>query len=119
MSVLTLMNLEKIIDTNLELITGIRNLPEETVPNEFELMQNYPNPFNPTTTIEFTIPKHALVNIKIYNVLGKEISTLVNEEFKAGAYQIQLNAKSLSSGLYFYRISAGSFMQTRKLLVVK
>lgn len=109
----------KIIDTNLELITDIRNLAEETVPSEFKLMQNYPNPFNPTTTIEFTIPKHALVNIKIYNVLGKEISTLVNEEFKAGAYQIQLNAKSLSSGLYFYRISAGSFMQTRKLLVVK
>jgi hypothetical protein len=89
------------------------------VPNKFELFQNYPNPFNPSTTINFSVPKTSLVTIKVYNILGKELSTLVNEEKSAGNYSVQFFGSKLSSGIYFYRMQAGSFSQTKKLLLLK
>ena len=89
------------------------------VPKSFELSQNYPNPFNPTTTIEFSIPKDANVTLKIYDVLGKEAATLVNDRKAAGTYILNWNASNFSSGLYFYRLNAGEFTETKKMFLVK
>lgn len=89
------------------------------VPKNFDLTQNYPNPFNPTTTIEFSIPREANVSLKIYDVLGKEVATLVNEQRAAGTYILNWNASNFSSGLYFYRLTAGEFTETKKMFLVK
>ena len=89
------------------------------VPDRFELLQNYPNPFNPATTIEFTIPKDAEVSMEVYNILGQLVTTLVNEHRKAGSYTVHFNAASFSSGTYFYRIAAGEYVDTKKMLLLK
>jgi hypothetical protein len=93
------------------------------IPSSFSLSQNYPNPFNPSTTIGFRIPEASFVTLKIYDILGREVATLVNEEKQAGTYNIQFDASSvkggLSSGIYFYRICAGNFLQTKKLVFLK
>ena len=87
------------------------------------LYQNYPNPFNPTTTIKYSIPKLSFVTIKIYDVLGSEAATLVNEEKPAGTYELNWNASStaggLPSGVYFYRLSAGNYVETKKMILLK
>ena len=90
-------------------------------PLKFNLSQNYPNPFNPTTMINYSVPKAGIVTIKIYDILGRELVTLVNEEKEAGSYRVQLSAVSnqLGSGVYFYRMQAGSFVETRKLMLIK
>jgi hypothetical protein len=90
-----------------------------TVPNNFELMQNYPNPFNPSTTISFAIPSRSRVSLKIFDVLGREVSTIVFEEMAAGSYTRQWNASTLASGVYFYRLQAGTYNETKKLLLLK
>ncbi len=74
---------------------------------DFTLYQNYPNPFNPSTKIKFVIPKSSFVNLKVYNVLGKEVATLVNEERPAGNYEVEFNATDLSSGVYFHQLRVG------------
>jgi hypothetical protein len=89
------------------------------IPTTFDLAQNYPNPFNPTTKIKFTIPSEEMVSLKIFNVLGQEVSTLVNQQMKAGSYSFEFNASKLSTGVYFYRIEAGSFNVTKKMLLIK
>ena len=99
------------------IITGIDKL--NSVPTAFELNQNFPNPFNPTTKINYGIPKAGFVKINIYNVLGTLVTSLVNENQAAGYYSIELNAGSLTSGIYFYRMESGSFSQTKKLLLLK
>ncbi len=86
---------------------------------EYEIYQNYPNPFNPTTTINFAIPKSSLVTLKIYNLLGKEIETLINEQRQAGEYKINWAPLNLPSGIYLYRLQAGDFDETRKLMLLK
>jgi len=88
-------------------------------PNEYFLYQNFPNPFNPTTTIKYDIPKEGLVTIKIFDILGREVETLVNEEKPAGKYQITFNAKKLSSGIYFYSIKTGDYIKTLKSILLK
>ena len=88
-------------------------------PTTFELAQNYPNPFNPTTTINYQLPTNALVTLKVYDVVGREVATLVNARQEAGRYDINFNATSLSSGVYFYRLQAGSFVETKKMMLVK
>ena len=85
----------------------------------FELYDNYPNPFNPSTTIKFDLPKSSQVNLKVYDILGREVSVLVNEKREAGAYEVKFDGSALASGMYFYRIQAGSFVQTKKLLLLK
>lgn len=100
------------------IVTGIEEERTE-VPNEFLLTQNYPNPFNPLTTFEYQVPELTFVNIKIYNVLGHELRTLVNEEQNAGSYKINFEAGNLPSGVYFYRIQAGDFINTKKMLLLK
>lgn len=95
------------------------NIITNTTPTEYKLNQNYPNPFNPSTTISFSIPKTEFVTLKIYDSVGKEITTLVNENLPAGTYNKQFNATNLSSGVYFYRLQAGSYYQTNKMILVK
>ena len=87
--------------------------------NSFKLSQNYPNPFNPSTTINFVVPYQTRVTLKIYNVLGSEVATLVNEEKPAGSYNVTFNAGNLASGVYFYQLKAGNFISTKKLMLVK
>lgn len=89
------------------------------VPNGFILSQNYPNPFNPSTTISFIIPHSSLVIVKVYDVLGREVRTLVNEEMKPGSYEVTWDATGFASGVYFYRLQAGSFTETRKLMLLR
>jgi len=89
------------------------------IANDFRISQNYPNPFNPSTTIEYQIPQSSFVTIKVYDVLGKEIITLVNEEKPAGIHEVNFEPKDLTSGLYLYKISAGGFEQTMKMLFLK
>lgn len=89
------------------------------IPKNFDLTQNYPNPFNPTTTIEYSIPNDANVSLKIFDVLGKEVATLENSHKSAGTYIVNWNASNFSSGVYFYRITAGSFTDTKKMFLVK
>lgn len=89
------------------------------LPDKFQLYQNYPNPFNPSTIIKYDIPKTEYVILKIYNTLGQEIATLVNENKQPGIYDVEFNCKNLSSGVYFYRIEAGDFISVKKMLLVK
>jgi hypothetical protein len=88
-------------------------------PKGFNLLQNYPNPFNPSITIEYSIPKPSHVVIKIFDVLGIEVATLVNEEKPTGNYKVEFISSNLSSGIYFYRMEAGKFIETKKLLLLK
>jgi hypothetical protein len=92
---------------------------DKEYPKEFVLKQNYPNPFNPTTTIRYVIPERALVTIKIYDILGDEITTLVNEEKPIGNYEVDFIASNLSSGVYFYKLTAGDFIQTKKMILLR
>jgi len=89
------------------------------VPNDFSLSNNYPNPFNPTTTILFSLPRSSNVSLKIYNILGKHVATLVDGTFVAGVHSVEWNASEYANGIYFYSIEAGSFEQTKKLLLMK
>ncbi len=90
-----------------------------STPKEYQLNQNYPNPFNPSTVIEFAIPTADNVSLKIYDVLGREVATLLNERRNAGAHRVSFNATTLSSGTYFYRLQSGGFTQTKKMILVK
>jgi hypothetical protein len=98
-------------------ITSVLDAPG--LPKEFALSQNYPNPFNPTTSISYSIPKSAFVTIKVYDLLGREVTTLVNENKPVGNYNVEFNAGKLVSGVYFYRMKAGDFVQTKKLILLK
>jgi hypothetical protein len=88
-------------------------------PKEFSLTQNYPNPFNPLTNIKFEIPQNSFVRISVYNLLGQEIEMLVDEEKAAGSYEINFSANDLPNGIYIYKMQAGSFIQTRKMILLK
>ena len=90
-----------------------------TSPNKFTLEQNYPNPFNPVTTLRYSIPQASQVNIKVFDVLGNERDLLVNEEKPAGSYSVKFDGSSLSSGIYFYRMKAGDYSETKKLILLK
>ena len=86
---------------------------------DYALNQNYPNPFNPTTTISYTIPKDGMVTLKIYDVLGREVETLVNQVQEVGKYEVQLDGSRLASGVYFYRLVSGTHVITKKMLMLK
>ena len=91
----------------------------ESLPSEYSLSQNYPNPFNPSTTISFKIPKTDFVSLKIYDALGNEIKTIVNEIKTAGKFSVNFDGSNLPSGVYFYRLTSGNFSKTKKLLLLK
>jgi|GEM_PF-2144449 len=98
---------------------AVENGIVENLPRKIILYQNYPNPFNPTTTIGFEIPKKSFVSLKIYNILGKEVMTLLNETRDRGKYEIKFDGSRLPSGVYLYRIQAGDYKETKKLLIMK
>ncbi len=98
-------------------ITAVRETPG--TPVAFELSQNYPNPFNPTTNISYSVPTQSFVSLKVYNVIGQEVVTLVNEVQRAANYVATFDAKRLASGVYFYKLQAGNFVSTKKLLLLK
>ncbi len=100
-------------------ISAVSDKQKPNIPLEFKLSQNYPNPFNPTTIINYSVPKISFVTVKVYDMLGREVAALVNEEKKAGNYSINFNAGSLASGVYFYRMQAGQFEDTKKLILLK
>lgn len=100
------------------LITSITNSSSE-LPTEYSLHQNYPNPFNPETSISFDIPVKTNVELKVYNSIGKEVTVLIQTSLDAGTHSILLNANSLPSGVYFYKLTAGEYRQSRKLLLLK
>jgi hypothetical protein len=96
-----------------------REVEVELVPEEFNLFQNYPNPFNPETNIKFTLQKESIVNLIVYNMLGEQVAALINEVKEAGFYDIQFDASNLSTGVYIYRLTAGDFVQTKKMTLMK
>lgn len=98
--------------------TDVR-MVEANVIKTFELKQNYPNPFNPTTTIQFTVPQAGTVRLTLFDAIGKEISTLINQSMAAGSYKYQLNASSMTSGVYYYRLQSAGSVLVKKLLLVK
>jgi len=97
--------------TSVELISG--------APEEFNLEQNYPNPFNPATTIRFSIPASGLTTLKVYNILGNEVATLMNEDKSAGVYSVEFNASNLPSGVYMYSLQTGSAVLTKKMVLLR
>ncbi len=88
-------------------------------PAQFSLQQNYPNPFNPSTTIQFSLPKATYVTLNIYNTLGQEVAQLLSQQMSAGTYTAEWNALGFASGVYYYRIEAGSFVETKKLVLLR
>ena len=92
------------------------NLP---LPSKFYLCQNYPNPFNPSTKIEYSIPKTSFVTLKVYDILGREVATLVNEEKSGGKYEVEFNGNGLSSGIYFYKLQAGNYTSVKIMILIK
>jgi len=89
------------------------------IPNKYELYQNFPNPFNPSTTINFGVPNSSFVSLKIYDLLGREVATLVKEKLSPGKYSIDFDGTNFASGVYFYKIIAGEFEQVRKMVLMK
>jgi hypothetical protein len=89
------------------------------VPAEFELYQNYPNPFNPATHVRFEIPDLRFVSLKVYNVLGREIATLVNQELKPGTYEVEWDAANFPTGVYFCKLTIEDFIETKKMILNK
>jgi photosystem II stability/assembly factor-like uncharacterized protein len=108
----------RILKTTTGGITYIQQISNE-IPNEFKLYQNYPNPFNPTTNIKFQISKLSVAKIIIYDILGREVTTLVNEQLKPGTYEVEWNASNYPSGVYYYKLSSGEFSETRKAVLLK
>jgi hypothetical protein len=101
-------------------LASLTSVPvRQAVPREFTLQQNFPNPFNPTTHLRFAIADLRFVTLKVFDVLGQEVATLVNNTMPAGSYDVAFDARSLSSGVYFYRLSAGGIVQTKKMILEK
>ncbi|MDZ7376052.1 MAG: T9SS type A sorting domain-containing protein [candidate division KSB1 bacterium] len=104
---------------NFRVPTSVRSKLAENIPNEFSLMQNYPNPFNPTTTIQFSLPKEAVVKLSVYNIMGQQVATLVNGKRSAGVHYVQWDAPGLPSGMYFYRLSARPTVLSKKMMLIR
>lgn len=103
-------------------VTGTATGVEENksiLPTKFELSQNYPNPFNPSTTIKYQVPQNSFVNVSVFDILGNQVKTLVNEEKAAGSYDLKFDASNIPSGVYFYKIQTSSFTQTKKMILMK
>jgi hypothetical protein len=103
-------------------MTGIPvgiNDPVSQIPSAYSLMQNYPNPFNPTTNITFALPTAGNVELKIYDITGKEVASLVNTYVNAGTHSVTFDAASYASGIYIYKITAGTFVDSKKMVLIK
>jgi len=95
------------------------NQQSSVIPKEYRLYQNYPNPFNPSTTISFSIPENGIVKLIVYDILGKEIRTLINDYKQSGNYNITFNGSNLPSGVYFYRLETGNYFEIKKMVLIK
>jgi photosystem II stability/assembly factor-like uncharacterized protein len=100
-------------------VTFVEEKEIDEIPTDYYLSQNYPNPFNPSTTIKFSISSSGYATLKIYNALGEEVAVLLNKELTTGSYEVEFNAYDLTSGIYFYRLQAGSFVETKKMILLK
>jgi hypothetical protein len=100
-------------------VVGVAQNNNNQIPETYALRQNYPNPFNPSTKISYLLPKASDVKIVVFDILGREVATLVNEFKPAGTHTVEFNASNLASGVYLYRIEAGDFRDTKKMLLVK
>jgi hypothetical protein len=98
---------------------GVINVPETEMPQAYALDQNFPNPFNPTTQIRFSLPHASKVELTVYNLSNQEVARLVNGTLNAGVHQVAWDASQFASGLYFYKLTADNFVQTRKMVLVK
>jgi CubicO group peptidase (beta-lactamase class C family) len=103
----------------IDILPLVENNLDENIPTEYEVTQNFPNPFNPVTTIKYQIPELSFVTLKVYDVLGNEVGTLVNEEKPIGNYEVEFDGVDLPSGVYFYRLQAGDFVETKKMILLK
>jgi len=112
------MNIFNLKDGQLTILTGINSINNE-LPTSYSLSQNFPNPFNPLTKIRYELPLNSKVTIKIYDILGREVTTLLSETLKAGKYEVEWDATRCASGVYFYRLQAGSFVETKKMLLLR
>jgi len=121
--IITVISIQNILTTAVvdDLSFGAPNSVEQIsgLPENFNLSQNYPNPFNPTTNIEYSIPEQSYVELKVYDVLGNEVATIINEEQSAGTYRADFDGRELSSGLYIAKLTAGNFVQTIKMNLLK
>jgi plastocyanin len=99
-------------------LSNVNNISQR-VPESFKLSQNYPNPFNPSTSIEFSLSKSSFTTLKVYNLIGQEVATLVNEKLNAGIYKATWDGSSSVSGIYFYKINANGYQETRKMMLIK
>jgi len=108
-----------IVTGNLVSVTGVEDRGSEGMATGYALAQNYPNPFNPTTTIGFSIKNAEFSTLKVYDLLGREVAVLVNERMAAGVHEVTFDAAGLAGGVYFYRLQAGDFHQTNRLLLLK
>lgn len=113
-----IMKKQTIVPDKSTIVTGLKD-EKCSIPAEYKLEQNFPNPFNPSTVISYQLPKDEFVKLRIYNLLGEEVSTIVNQIQSAGNYQIKWNAEKLTSGVYIYRLEAGNFVQTKKMILAK
>jgi hypothetical protein len=109
-------HLPKVTDYSINVSTDVANFQR---PGEYSLDQNYPNPFNPSTLIQYAISSRQFVTLKVYDILGNVLATLVNEELPAGNYNVEFDAKGLSSGIYFYRLQAAGFVEIKKMTLLK
>lgn len=107
------------IQLNGETLVGVEDPKNNSIPSKFILKQNYPNPFNPSTAIKFSIPVKLTVKLRVYDITGREVATLVNKELTSGAYEFLFDGSQLSSGVYFYKLEAGEFIDTKKMILVK
>ena len=101
-----------------EMITSVEG-SSIGLPIGFAISQNYPNPFNPSTMISYSIPRNSFVHLKVFDILGNDVAELVNEQKPAGSYEVKFDAASLPSGVYFYQLTAGEFIQTKKMILLK
>ena len=100
------------------IVTEVKN-EQKNIPTVFKLNQNYPNPFNPSTTITWELPSNNYISLIVYDILGREVATLVDEEKTAGTYHIKFDSKNLASGIYFYRLQAGSYVAVKKMILLR
>jgi hypothetical protein len=98
---------------------AVTNIPTNEIPVRYSLLQNYPNPFNPSTSIKFEIPKEGIVKLVVYDILGKEVATLINDKKSAGSYIVDFNATGIASGVYFYKLITTEFTDIKKMTLIK
>jgi len=99
-------------------LVGIQPISNE-IPNQFSLSQNYPNPFNPNTVISFQLAVNSFAMLKVYDLLGREVATLVNEQLQPGTYEVDWDGNGFASGVYYYKLAAGDYTETKKMVLIK